>query len=555
MASLKGERARVSVMPKKSAAMPVPINVKKSQAGSRLGTPAADRLKKLGMGLALAAAVSLLVVQPSVFRGAGPWEAAQSVAGLFGLVSLTLFILYRDLRRYKKEVSNDMSRLLLICVLLLGSVAISRFSVEIFATFTEHLAADGARTGYFAVPVAAGAMLATLLFDIHIGIVFSIITGILAGILISAEPLYFLYAFVGSMTAAFSVIRCDRRSALLRAGLFVGLANVIVVSLIDLYRHELFTAVGGHNLIAAFLSGMLVGVLVSGVLPLLEWLFKVVTDISLLEYSDLNRPLLKNLMVSAPGTYHHSIIIGSLAEAAAETVGVNPLMARVAAYYHDIGKIKKPEYFIENQAKGENRHDRLTPSMSSLIIASHVKDGLELAREHSLPPLITDIIRQHHGTALMTYFYDKAKQSEDPTSPVREDEYRYPGPKPQTKVAAIVMLADAVEAASRVLENPTPQRIAALTDKITGRIFEDGQLSECDLTLRDLTEITKSFNKLLSGIYHYRIDYPGLGIPSGGEKRRVGAHSDKHAAEAKGPGWDAKEGRGKGAVISGLPRR
>lgn len=555
MASLKGERARVSVMPKKSAAMPVSIKVKKTLAGGRLGTPAADRLKKLAMGFVLAVAVALLVAHPSAFRGSGAWDAAQSVAGLLGLVCLTLFVLYRDLRRYKREVSNDMSRLLLVCVLLLGSVAVSRLSVEMFSTFTQHIAADGARTGYFAVPVAAGAMLATLLFDVHIGIVFSIITGILSGMLISAEPLYFLYAFVGSMTASFSVIRCNQRSALLRAGLFVGLANMAVVSFIDLYRHELFTSVGAHNLVAAFLSGILAGVLVSGILPLLEWMFKVVTDISLLEYSDLNRPLLKNLMVTAPGTYHHSIIIGSLAEAAAETVGVNPLMARVAAYYHDIGKIKKPEYFIENQAKGENRHDRLTPSMSSLIIASHVKDGLDLAREHSLPPQIVEIIRQHHGTALMTYFYDKAKQGEDPTSPVREDEYRYPGPKPQTKVAAIVMLADAVEAASRVLDNPTPQRIAALTDKITGRISADGQLSECDLTLRDLTEITKSFNRLLSGIYHYRIDYPGLGIPSGGERKRVGSASDKHTAEAKGPGWDVKDGRGKGTIISGLPRR
>jgi len=555
MSNLKGERVRVSVTPKKSAIRPVPINVKKHQVSERFSRLTRDRLKKLGMGLALSASVALAVSHAGILDASDSLGIVQTVAGLVGVVSLPLFILYRDLKRYNRDVTSDLGRLLLICVILAGSLAISRMSVEIFSAFTERIAADGARTGYFAVPVAVGAMLATLLFDVHTGIVFSVITGILAGLLIPMEPLYFLYAFVGSMTAAFSVIRCHQRSALMRAGLFVGLANAVTVVFIDLYRQQLFTDVGWHNLIAAVLGGILVGVLVSGILPLLEWMFKVVTDISLLEYSDLNRPILKSLMVSAPGTYHHSIIIGSLAEAAAEAVGVNPLMARVCSYYHDIGKIKKPEYFIENQAKGENRHDRLTPSMSSLIIASHVKDGLELAREHDLPPQITDIIQQHHGTALMTYFYDKARQTEDPTSPVREEEYRYPGPKPQTKVAAIVMLADAVEAASRVLDNPTPQRIAALVDKLVSRIFEDGQLSECDLTLRDLTEIKKSFNKLLSGIYHYRIDYPGLGIPSGGDRRRLAGTADKLAAEYKGPGWDAKEGRRGGTFMPGAHRR
>jgi putative nucleotidyltransferase with HDIG domain len=210
----------------------------------------------------------------------------------------------------------------------------------------------------------------------------------------------------------------------------------------------------------------------------------------------------------------------------------------VAAYYHDIGKIKKPEYFIENQAKGENRHDRLTPSMSSLIIVSHVKEGMELAKEYKLPPQIADIIQQHHGTTLMTYFYEKAKDAEgDGQALVNEDDYRYSGPKPQTKVAAIVMLADAVEAASRVLDNPTPQRIAALVDKIVNRIFADGQLNECELTLKDLTEIIKSFNLLLSGIYHHRVDYPGLGIPSGGKK--LGSAGIKYSEEAKSSSWQS----------------
>jgi hypothetical protein len=553
MASLKGERARVGVVPQKT--QPRPVSIKPAAKAVKFTGVTSERVKKTALGAGVAVSLALLLSDGDTFTKGGAWGVAQSLAGLLCLVLLPLFVLYRDIKRYKVKISGNMRKMMLISLILVGSTAISRLSLDMFTTFTATLAADGARTGYFAVPAAAGAMLATLLFDIHIGIVFSFIVSVLMGILLPAEPLFFLYAFVGSMTAAFSVIRCTQRSALMKAGLFVGLANVATVVFMDLYRHQLFMASGWHNVVAAFLGGILAGVLVSGILPLLEWMFKEVTDISLLEYADLNRPLLKSLMVAAPGTYHHSIIIGSLAEGAAEAVGVNPLMARVSAYYHDIGKIKKPEYFIENQAKGENRHDRLTPSMSSLIIASHVKDGVELAHEHNLPPIITDIIQQHHGTALMTYFYSKAKEAEGESSMIREEEYRYPGPKPQTKVAAIVMLADAVEAASRVLDNPTPSRIAALTDKIVTRIFEDGQLSECDLTLRDLTEIMKSFSKLLGGIYHYRIDYPGLGIPSGGERRRVGGPADKLPAEHKGPRFEVKEGSRGGTVVIGVPRR
>lgn len=553
MASLKGERARVSVVPQKT--QPRPVSIKPAAKSVKFRGVTSERVKKTALGVGVAVSLALLLSDGDTFTKGGAWGVAQSLAGLLCLVLLPLFVLYRDIKRYKVKISGNMRKMMLISLILVGSTAISRLSLDMFTTFTATLAADGARTGYFAVPVAMGAMLATLLFDIHIGIVFAFIVSVLMGILLPAEPLFFLYAFVGSMTAAFSVIRCTQRSALMKAGLFVGLANVATVVFMDLYRHQLFMASGWHNVVAAFLGGILAGVLVSGILPLLEWMFKEVTDISLLEYADLNRPILKSLMVSAPGTYHHSIIIGSLAEGAAEAVGVNPLMARVSAYYHDIGKIKKPEYFIENQAMGENRHDRLTPSMSSLIIASHVRDGVELAHEHNLPPIITDIIQQHHGTALMTYFYSKAKDAEGESSMIREEEYRYPGPKPQSKVAAIVMLADAVEAASRVLDNPTPSRIAALTDKIVTRIFEDGQLSECDLTLRDLTEIMKSFSKLLAGIYHYRIDYPGLGIPSGGERRRVGGPSDKLPAEHKGPRLEVKEGSRGGTVVVGVPRR
>jgi putative nucleotidyltransferase with HDIG domain len=278
------------------------------------------------------------------------------------------------------------------------------------------------------------------------------------------------------------------------------------------------------------LGALVASMIVSISLPFFESLFDIATNIKLLELLDPNQPLLKKLVYSSPGTYHHSIVIGNLAEAAAEAINENPLLARVGAYYHDIGKIRKPEYYIENQRAEENKHDKLAPSMSSLIIASHVKEGVELAREHKLPSLVTDNIHQHHGTSLITYFYQKARDLA-PLGSIEEEDYRYPGPRPRTKVAAIVMLADSVEASSRTLADPTPQRIQALTHSVITRIFLDDQLSKCDLTLKDLREIARSFNIVLNGIFHQRIDYPGGGFPK--DKKRNEHQAKKHPEETK----------------------
>jgi putative nucleotidyltransferase with HDIG domain len=218
---------------------------------------------------------------------------------------------------------------------------------------------------------------------------------------------------------------------------------------------------------------------------------------------------MKSLMVSAPGTYHHSVIVGNLVESAAEAAGVNPLLARVSAYYHDIGKVKMPDYFVENQSAASSRHEKLTPHMSTMIIVNHIKEGVELAKQYNLPEPIIDIIEQHHGNMLVNYFYQKAKEKAENAPPVEED-YKYHGPKPQTRVAALVMLADAVEAASRVLGDPTPARIASLVDRIINHIFLEGQLDECELTLKDIHEIKRRFGYILTGIFHKRIDYPGF---------------------------------------------
>ena len=259
-------------------------------------------------------------------------------------------------------------------------------------------------------------------------------------------------------------------------------------------------------------GGFQVALGASALLPLLEQLFNTLTDVKLLELSNMNLPLLKELAVRTPGTYHHSVVIGTLAEKAAEAIGANPLFARVAAYYHDIGKMRHPEFFVENQKEGNNPHDRMTPTMSARILVGHVVDGMELAREHRLPEPLADVIPQHHGTRVMKYFYERAR-SQAPDGEVSEPDFRYPGPKPQTKEAALIMLADGVEARSRLIDEPTPERLREMVQSNVREVLEDGQLDECDLTLQDLAKITDAFLAVLSGMHHQRIEYPEETVP------------------------------------------
>jgi hypothetical protein len=258
-------------------------------------------------------------------------------------------------------------------------------------------------------------------------------------------------------------------------------------------------------------------------MPIFEWLFEVLTDVRLLELSNLDNPLLSELALRAPGSYNHSIIVGTLAEAAAEAIGANALFCRVAAFYHDIGKMKMPEYYIENQKAGENPHDRLSPSMSALILSNHVKEGIRMGREHGLPEAILEIIPQHHGTRVMTFFYEKAKaQAESAGShPPSADDFRHPGPKPSTKEGAIFMLADSVEAAARTVGEPDAERYRDMIRQIAGRAILDGQFDQCDLTFRDLDNISEAFIRTLASIYHRRIDYPTFIFQGGAGSRRA----------------------------------
>ena len=269
----------------------------------------------------------------------------------------------------------------------------------------------------------------------------------------------------------------------------------------------------GDNALQVGGGGLFAGFIVLGILPFIEKAFRITTSMTLLELADASQPLLRRLALEAPGTYNHSLQVATLSEAAADAIGSNSLLCRVGSYYHDIGKINKPDYFVENQMDGENRHLNLSPSLSLRIILSHVKDGVELAREYSLPTSLLPIIQQHHGTTLVEYFYHQAmnqqdQQSDADAAQLNDAEYRYPGPKPKSKESAVVMLADAVESCARAMSEPTPARIETIVHELAMKRLHDGQFDECDLTMRDLERIERSLAKTLQGIYHGRIAYP-----------------------------------------------
>ncbi len=462
-----------------------------------------------------------------IARREGIGNRLHAFFGLCLLILAVLYLFYRDIKRYRPALISDWKKILLLACLLLMTIILSQSGKYVLSLLADRLHLDIMTIG-FVIPVAAGAMLTSLLLDFHLALGFSFIVSILLGIPYAGEPFIPVYYFLGSIVAALSVIRCKNRTALLSAGALTALVNLLAITGIDLYRGELWNR-GAYDLAAGVVCAIAVSTSVSALLPFFETVFDIATDIKLLEFLDPNQPLLKALVYKSPGTYHHSILIGNLAEAAAEAIGENAILARVGAYYHDVGKTRKPEYFIENQRPAENKHDRLMPSMSSLIIASHVKEGVEIARAHRIPSPIIDIIQQHHGTSLITYFYQKAKELQ-PFAPIAEEDYRYPGPRPRTKVAAIVMLSDAVEAASRTLENPTLDRIQMLTSSVITRFFLDDQLSMCDLTLKDLRVISRSFNLVLTGIFHHRIDYPGMDFS---EDKEHHEHQDNKQAEEK----------------------
>jgi putative nucleotidyltransferase with HDIG domain len=425
--------------------------------------------------------------------------------------------------------------LLFIACVLVTFFLITGISASLARNLTAQAPFSVSSTSvYYGIPLAAGAMTICLFLGLDMAVSFALVLSICAALLLQNRFSLFFYFLLNGSMAAYWVRHSRERKIFIIAGLKVSVLNVLLVTALNLYQGNSIGFATVWDWGFAFSGGIVSGVITAGLAPLVEMAFGYRMDITLLELANLDQPILRRLMIEAPGTYHHSVIVGSMVEAAASEIGANPLLAKVCGYYHDIGKIKKPLYFIENQTDGKNRHNKLAPSMSSLILMSHIKEGVEIARKNKLGQDIRDVIQQHHGTSLIRYFYEKAKQQKGEDA-VNIDDFRYAGPKPQTREAGLVMLADVVEASSRTLENPTPSRIQGHVQRQINQVFSDGQLDECELTLKDLHSIAKSFNKILSGIHHHRIEYPENAAATGNgrdrNKNRKNGSTDREPAK------------------------
>ena len=406
-------------------------------------------------------------------------------------------------------------------VLMFGSISLHLLVIHIMSVLFK-----GSECALLALPFALAPMITSVLLSRQGGL-FATIAVTLSGLLIVPKEYLMHYAVMSlfcGMMVVYLTKNVRRRGSLLRAGVYAGVVVLVlsvIYGLIEMPQSRDDWADFGQKCGSALGISLLIAMIVSGLLPVLEGIFGITTDISWLESSDLNHKLMKRLQLEAPGTFHHSLVVASLAEAAAESIGANAPMCRVCAYFHDIGKLKKPEYFIENQGD-ENPHDAITPTMSALVIIAHVKDGVDLAVKHKLNPLIIDVIKEHHGDSLVYYFYHKANElkrqgdgkvekglekAEDIAS-VNEKNFRYPGPIPSSKESGIISLADAIESASRTLRKPTPSKIKALVDEIVMKRVSEGQLDNCRLTLRELKKVRECFSATLRSMLHSRIDYP-----------------------------------------------
>lgn len=442
--------------------------------------------------------------------------AGAASTSVFLHISLTVgLVLFFDLQHGHKPKN---SRVLLVFGSVFFHLLVLRLASVVVTKNSEF--------SILLMPYALAPMVISVLLGRTCGL-FSIVAVTLSGVLLVPEP-YMLYYIVISLLSGLTVLyltkRVRRRGALLRAGLYAGVATLVlavIFGLIEMPNNAEAWKMLAYKAGSSVGVSVLIAMVVSGMLPVLESAFGLTTDISWLEMSDLNHKLLRRMQLEAPGTFHHSLVVASLAESAAETVGANAAMCRVSAYFHDIGKLKKPEYFIENQGEN-NPHDSITPTMSALVIIAHVKDGVDLAMKHKLNPLIIDVIREHHGDSLVYYFYHKAKEQRreqsgqvekglekaEDISGVDEKNFRYPGPRPSSKESGIISLADAVESASRTLRKPTPAKIEALIDDIVSKRLNERQLDNSGLSLRELKRIKESFASTLRSMLHSRIDYP-----------------------------------------------
>ncbi|TYO97265.1 HD family phosphohydrolase [Desulfallas thermosapovorans] len=458
-----------------------------------------------------------------------PILPVSSILGSALLVALLMLVVLFYLYQQNREIYNHAGHLYLMGIIVIGVLGVSKAIIAINITQWPEF---GALLAYVA-PIATAGMLIAILLDSRLAVLVVAIMSFLLAIMTGGQIRFAAVALIGGFTGVYGVSKLSQRGDMARAGFYTGAANVAAIFTMGLVDGTPTGLLITSSLVLGTVNGILSSILTNGAIPYLESAFGITSSVRLLELSNPGNPLLRRLQIEAPGTYHHSLLVGNLAEAAADAVGGDTLMVRVAAYYHDIGKIKRPYFFIENQMGGENPHDKIAPTLSTLILTSHVKDGVELAREHKLPLGITEIIEQHHGNSLCSFFYHKATENNKNES-VSEDDFRYEGPKPQTKEAAIVMLADAVEAAVRSMPNRTPGRVEGMVRKIIKDKLMDEQLDECDLTLKDLNIIAGAFLRVLSGIFHNRIEYPDMSKEM--ERRNSKRAGNRKQSAGKGTG-------------------
>lgn len=448
--------------------------------------------------------------------GVGWWP----ILAVFGLVSSMAVMWFFYFRREPVAEREQKIRFGSVLVVLAGALVLEAafgFVLGQMAAAVVRKPFDQVAVYWPALPHGTGPMLASLMFGLPVGVVFAASQAVLVEVMLNLPGDAVAYALLEAVAAAFVIQRVKDRNALTRVGLLLAGVNLLfatTLSLGTLASPEL-EEVLARGLTGA-LGGVITAVLAGFFLPVLENLTGTITDIRLLELSNPSLPLLRRLATEAPGTFQHSLAMANLAEAAAEAIGANPLLARVCCYYHDVGKLVRPDYFIENQRRGKNPHDHLSPWMSALVVSKHVKEGLELARKFKLPEPIREAIATHHGTKLIHFFYTRAKQQANPDlGEVTEEKFRYPGPKPKSKEMGIILLADAVEAAARTLSEATPGRVQGMIQQVMKSVLEDGQLDECELTLKDLEKISAAFSWVITSAAHNRIDYPGFNFNEG----------------------------------------
>ena len=469
-------------------------NVPKTKGKVLRGEIIAEKHKRVDSGT-----MEKILALESTYISIGTWEIVKSL--LFrNILYLAIFFLI-----FKFNATTNMK---LFTGKNLYFVALLSSAFLVIARITH------AANVMYLTPIAFFIFLFALYFNFHVGMLFTLLFASIFGIVLNSAAI-FTFLFVSGIVAAFSSQTIDSRLAFYRPLAYISLANIGAILFIDLYLVE-----GGINFFSlgtGIANSVIVTLSFVLFLPLFERLFDFTTDLTLLELGNLNLPLFKDMAIEAPGTYHHSIIVGNLAEAGARYIGADPVLARVGAYYHDIGKLKKPEYFIENQIGIRNPHDTLKPQMSALIIISHVKDGIETAKKMKLPRKVVDVIEQHHGTSMIELFYRKALEESSDTA---QDSYRYPGPRPKTKETALVMLADSVEAAARGERNITVAKLQKIVKENVEKKFNDGQLDDCPITRHDLEQVKTAFMPILTGVFHPRVDYEQANKRSNGNETK-----------------------------------